>query len=90
MLPESPPALSWTEKLDLVPAFLSIGELLTIYNLLTMNPVDKDPGWAASRALVEWPLRPGSRADTYYHHLVHAVVRQVRVRIALLLTFSNN
>ncbi|KAI1616525.1 Alpha/Beta hydrolase protein [Exophiala viscosa] len=64
MSPELPPTLSWTEKLDLVPAFLSIG-------------------WAASRALIEWPLRPGSRADTYYHHLVHAVVRQFSQRMSL-------
>jgi hypothetical protein len=26
---------------------------------------------------LEWPLRPSSGADTYYHHVVHALVRRV-------------
>ncbi|KIW09927.1 hypothetical protein PV08_11703 [Exophiala spinifera] len=58
------PKLTWSEKLDLVPAFLSIA-------------------LAAFYAGIKWPLHPSSGADTYYHHIIHALVRQVTRRLSI-------
>jgi len=86
---EHPLQVSLAEKLDLIPAFVSISESLSIqYHFIGGVSVCRGEhfiDWfhcelvalAASYAAVEYPFRSSNKADTFYHHVIHALVRKV-------------
>lgn len=74
---EHPLELSLAEKLDLIPAFPSISEPHQPYHVSSFISIDHETVLAASIAAVEWPFRRTNRADTFYHHVIHAIVRKV-------------